>query len=303
VNIVDKLESKIHCAVVGDYSKFNMPAKKIISKEFDLLKSFVRDFKSEPLLRAVIEPILGLYSQAVDVYRGWDNLKEGLTPYLGIKKLNPMTDKELKEFSKSLIEKLVYFRQFEPKGKDLVAGYLQQSIEKLRWMAPDEQTVYEALTSLTASEQMVLEKKRQGIDSSVYKAAMKHWENKKKEEAKLMYGVISRIVSLFEQLHLLFPGVSEKDFEETIYNAILRDTINSLVEKHPMYSKPAKGKKSSEPKLENDVKVIIKNLRNGGFLAAFSDALESLMEDYDSDNGRRMLEVFKSEVGLNKASR
>jgi hypothetical protein len=44
IKALDKLESKLHCAVVGDYSLMEMPPEKIIKKEQNIIMIFYRRF-------------------------------------------------------------------------------------------------------------------------------------------------------------------------------------------------------------------------------------------------------------------
>jgi len=81
VKLIDKLESKLHCAVVGDYSIFRMPPAKIIEKEHAQTQGFIKTYKKEKLIQPILDQILKLYEASVRVYREWDNLREPLKPF------------------------------------------------------------------------------------------------------------------------------------------------------------------------------------------------------------------------------
>ena len=75
INALDKLESKLHCAVVGDYSLMKMPPKKIIEKEHKQMKAFQEASGKDPLFKPIIGKINSLYAASVEVFREWPNLE------------------------------------------------------------------------------------------------------------------------------------------------------------------------------------------------------------------------------------
>ncbi len=78
VKLIDKLESKIHCAVVGDYSIFDMQPHQIIEREYEQASIFMRDNSDEPVVQAIAENLLGLFEASNNVYREWPLLEEPL---------------------------------------------------------------------------------------------------------------------------------------------------------------------------------------------------------------------------------
>ncbi len=81
VKLIDKLESKLHCAVVGDYSIFKMDPDKIIVKEYKQTTEFIKQFARNPIIKAICENILRLYEASTTVFREWDNLDKPLSRF------------------------------------------------------------------------------------------------------------------------------------------------------------------------------------------------------------------------------
>lgn len=81
VKLIDKLESKIHCAVVGDYSIFKMEPSKIIEKEHKQATEFMEKFAKDPMIKTIFERILKLYEASTNIFREWPNLDKPLSRF------------------------------------------------------------------------------------------------------------------------------------------------------------------------------------------------------------------------------
>ncbi len=78
--LIDKLESKFHCAIVGDYSKFDFEPKYIIEKEFAQFKEF-REKYSHLLLSPILKNLANLFKTSVTIYREWPQLGRALEEF------------------------------------------------------------------------------------------------------------------------------------------------------------------------------------------------------------------------------
>jgi hypothetical protein len=74
IKALDKLESKLHCAVVGDYSLMEMPPEKIIKKEHEQMKAFYEASGEDKIFKHIIGKINSLYAASMRVFREWSNL-------------------------------------------------------------------------------------------------------------------------------------------------------------------------------------------------------------------------------------
>ena len=79
--LIDKLESKLHCAIVGDYSIFDMEPSKIIEKEFNQAQDFISSYTQDKLIRPALDKVIELYEASVRIFREWDKLKEPLQAF------------------------------------------------------------------------------------------------------------------------------------------------------------------------------------------------------------------------------
>lgn len=75
IKALDKLESKLHCAVVGDYSRMKMPPEKIIKKEHEQMKAFREASGEDKIFKHIIGKINSLYAASMKVFREWPNLE------------------------------------------------------------------------------------------------------------------------------------------------------------------------------------------------------------------------------------
>jgi hypothetical protein len=81
IKALDKLESKLHCAVVGDYSLMKMPPEKIIKKEHEQMKAFQEASGEDKLFKPIIGKINSLYAASMKVFREWPNLETPLKDF------------------------------------------------------------------------------------------------------------------------------------------------------------------------------------------------------------------------------
>lgn len=81
IKALDKLESKLHCAVVGDYSLMKMPPEKIIKKEHEQMKAFHEASGEDKIFKPIISKINSLYAASIKVFREWANLNDPLKPF------------------------------------------------------------------------------------------------------------------------------------------------------------------------------------------------------------------------------
>ena len=75
IKALDKLESKLHCAVVGDYSLMEMSPEKIIKKEHEQMKAFREASGEDKIFKHIIGKINSLYAASMKVFREWPNLE------------------------------------------------------------------------------------------------------------------------------------------------------------------------------------------------------------------------------------
>ncbi len=81
IKALDKLESKLHCAVVGNYSLMKMRPGKIIEKEHKQMQTFHGASGEDPLFKPIIDKINSLYAASVKVFREWPDLNQLLTHF------------------------------------------------------------------------------------------------------------------------------------------------------------------------------------------------------------------------------
>ncbi len=83
IKLIDKLESKFHCGVVGDFSPnlFTMKPEHIIKKEFEQVQTFLQRFSGDNLLKPILTNIIQLFESSVKIYREWAQLEEPLEKF------------------------------------------------------------------------------------------------------------------------------------------------------------------------------------------------------------------------------
>lgn len=81
--MIDKLESKIHCGVVGNYGDlYNLnPVDKIFSGEFKRFKDLDAMSQNHPVLKPIIDNVRGFMKNILSVYREWPKLNQPLAKF------------------------------------------------------------------------------------------------------------------------------------------------------------------------------------------------------------------------------
>lgn len=184
-----------------------------------------------------------------------------------------------------LLKLLLYFRQFDHKQINEIESYLVMTPSQLRWLAPDVDTLMQAL-NLSSAEKAIL-----GNDVSTTKLHHAVELRKKifRPKAEMIVKTVSTLINLIETMHSLFPSMSEEDFHQEVFLAKgegLKDLVEALTESHPVASPSEKakqgkkkGKTKKTPKLSQTaqakakLKPITNNPRSRLILKAFVDLL------------------------------